>query len=175
MTLGAKRSIYIFSGPCGVGKSTITKAFAGKLGKAVLIEGDEIHSMLPEDADIPWETGLSIVWKNLVSLTKNFHEGGLDVIIDFVVEEELAWFCRQFSEDISIYYIVLRADAETLIKRINARGDHYIIDRSLFLLNKLEASSQNQPYLFDTTDKDPASIIKNLISHIDRYQVVSNE
>ncbi|MGP4079158.1 AAA family ATPase [Pseudalkalibacillus sp. R45] len=164
--------VYIFSGPCGVGKSTITKALAEEMEKVVLIEGDTIHSMFIGKEQPAWDDQLSIVWKNIYAMTKNFIENDLNVIIDFVVESELEWFCEQLSEfDLNMYYVVLRADEDILQKRLIQRKDENLIKRSLFLLDKLENTSSNKPYLYDTTNKRPQEIINHLKDSFKQFRV----
>jgi broad-specificity NMP kinase len=166
------RSIYIISGPCGVGKSTITKALAREMKKVVLIEADLIHSMFVGKEQPQWEEQLSILWQNILSLTKNFIENNLNVIIDCVVESELEWFCKQFSElNVKIHYVLLRADEDILIRRLNKRGDVNLIERSLFLLDKLENILSNKHYLYDTTNKQPVEIINDLKSRFEQFRL----
>ncbi len=163
------RSIYIISGPCGVGKSTITKGLAHKLEKAVLVEGDLISAMFAGEEQPLWEEKLSMVWQNISSLTKNFLLNGYDVVIDYVVEEELEWFCRELQQtglDITLHYYVLRADPEVLVERITRRGDTEMISRSLELLQQLENKKENIPYLYETTNKDPNAIINEIAGNI---------
>ncbi|MGD6777583.1 AAA family ATPase [Sutcliffiella horikoshii] len=159
------RNVYIISGPCGVGKSTITKGLACKLKKAVLIEGDLISAMFVGEEQPAWEEKLSIVWQNLSSLTKNFLLNGYDVVIDYVVEDELEWFCKELDKtglDIILHYYVLRADPEVLVERITRRGDTEMIPRSLELLHQLESKKENVPHLYDTTNKNPNAIINEI-------------
>lgn len=66
-------------------------------------------------------------------------------------------------------YVVLRADEEILMERLNNRGDQYLIERSLFLLNKLENAPANTPYMYDTTHKQPAEVLKDIINHPNFY------
>ncbi|MBW8351305.1 AAA family ATPase [Bacillus sp. IITD106] len=156
--------IYIISGPCGVGKSTVAKEVAKLVPKCALVEGDHLLHFYDDHSMLPWEERLWIAWKNLVDVTKNLLQHKLNVVIDFVVEDELEWFCTYFSHlDITFKYVVLRADKETLVERITDRGDTYMIDRSLFLLNQLENEPFNEPFLYDTTDKEPAEIVKGII------------
>ncbi|WP_404430722.1 AAA family ATPase [Sutcliffiella horikoshii] len=166
------RNVYIISGPCGVGKSTITIGLARKLEKTILIEGDLISAMFVGEVQPPWEEKLSIVWQNLSSLTKNFLRNGYDVVIDYVVEDELEWFCKelhQASFDVTLHYYVLRADPEVLVERITKRGDTDMIPRSLELLHQLENKKENAPHLYDTTNKDPNVIIEEIANNFTYY------
>jgi gluconate kinase len=168
-----EKTIYIVSGPCGVGKSTVAKELSRNLKHAALIVGDDIMSMIEKGYEPPWEEWLSITWKNILSLTRNFVQHDLNVVIDFVVESELEWFCKHISDlNIQIKYIVLRADEDKLIERLNKRGDDHLIDRSLFLLKKLENSVENKKYIYDTTHKQPPEIVHDLI-HLSNFYVAS--
>ena len=161
----AMKTIYIISGPCGVGKSTLAKELAEQVEKSALIHGDDLLHMYSDASSPPWEEKLSIMWKNILSVTNTLLQHDYNVIIDIVVEDELEWFCRHFAHlDVYIKYVVLRADSDILIERINKRGDTYMIERSLFLLNQLENETPfNQSYLYDTTDKKPAEIVRDII------------
>ncbi|WP_173915304.1 AAA family ATPase [Halobacillus sp. Marseille-Q1614] len=170
MSIQSSKSIYIISGPCGVGKSTITKALAQEMEEAALLEGDVIYSMLT--VELSWERHLEIVWQNILSLTRNFVENNLNVVIDYVVESELEWFCKQLTElNVHIYYVVLRADEEVLMKRLNKRGDLQLGKRSLQLLEELEGKKSNQSFLYDTTDKHPSEIAEDLRNRFKQFRI----
>ncbi|NLP52557.1 AAA family ATPase [Bacillus sp. RO1] len=160
------RNVYVISGPCGVGKSTITKGLARKLSKTVLVEGDLISAMFVGEVQPPWDEKLSIVWQNLSNLTKTYLQNGYDVVIDYVVEEELEWFCQELGQtglEFTLHYYVLRADPDVLVKRITKRGDTELIPRSLELLQQLENKKENAPHLYDTTYKAPNVIIDEIL------------
>ncbi|RXZ01470.1 AAA family ATPase [Fictibacillus sp. S7] len=164
--------IYIFSGPCGVGKSTLTKLLAENMEKVVLIHGDDIHSMFVGRDQPSWGDQLSIVWQNTLSITRNFLDHGLNIVLDYVVEDELEWFCQELSGyDVELYYVVLRADEDVLVQRLQERGDGDLIDRSLFLLDQLEDDPANQPYLYDTTNKTPKEILEELRNRFHEFRL----
>jgi hypothetical protein len=121
--------------------------------------------MFKGESQPKWEERLSLTWKNILALTRNFIQHNLNVIIDFVVEDELDWFCKQISDlNVRVKYVVLRADKEKLIERLTIRGDIDSLERSLFLLNKMEKSSSNNSYIYDTTLKQPAEIVEEIIN-----------
>ncbi len=158
------RLIYLISGPIGIGKSTTSKKLAQNVKNCVLIEGDTILDMFDHGAVASWDERLSFTWEHILALTRGFIRKGFNVVIDFVVEEELDWFCKQLSDlQITMKYIVLKADEEKLMERIYMRGDNNSIERSLYLLNKLQSKPSNQPFLCDTTNKQTEEIVNIII------------
>ncbi|WP_257141204.1 AAA family ATPase [Bacillus sp. AFS015802] len=154
-----------------VGKSTTSKLLSQQVKKCVLLEGDSILDMFDFASEASWEERLRLTWESILSLTRNFIQNDFNVVIDFVVEEELDWFCHHIADlQVTLKYIVLRANKETLIERIGKRGDDDSVERSLFLLDKLESTPSNQPYLLDTTLRHPAGIIEGIIQE-PRYTV----
>ena len=165
MNLHTEKMIYIISGPCGVGKSTLAKELANHLEKSALVHGDNFLEMYGAGSEPPWDERLAIMWENILSFTHSLIHHDYNVIIDIVVEDELQWFCKHFSHlNVKIKYVVLRADKDSLIQRITKRGDTYLIDRSLFLLNQLENTPENRLHLYDTTNKQPFNILKDIMS-----------
>lgn len=168
MNKEGEKSIYIISGPYGVGKSTISKALVQEFKEVALIEGDQIKLMVGGQDPPSWEKQLSLIWQNILSLTKNFIKNDLSVIIDYVVESELDWFSKNIP-DVKIHYVVLWADEELLIKRLTKRGEDFLIEGSLYLLNQLESALPNQNYLYDTTNKQPGEIIQDLKNRFSQF------
>ncbi|QHW32910.1 AAA family ATPase [Paenibacillus rhizovicinus] len=168
--IGRKQVIYLISGPLGVGKSTTSKALAQTMQPCVLIEGDHILHMF-QGYSTSWEERLRLSWKNILALTRNFIQDGFDVVVDFVVEDELAWFCSQVADlPANLNYVALMADEPRIIERLHTRGDIQCLDRSLFLRNQMLLSPSNQPFLYDTTMKDTAQIVEDIIAG-DRFRV----
>ncbi len=166
-------SIYLFSGPCGCGKSTLTNAWAKKLvnegrrRQVYVIHGDDFHAGFVEtdykgdfleggkSADVlAWEEILKFNWECILDTAGRALSRGLDVAVDYVVEEELP-LMRRLAERYraKLYYVVLTAGEEAIRQRIAGRGDVEMTERALFLKDELEHRPENQGYLFDTTGK----------------------
>lgn len=175
-------SIYMFSGPCGCGKSTLADAFAKKLvnegyrAQVYVIHGDNFHTGFVETdnkgaffvdgqaADnLAWEEILKFNWECILTVAGKALGRGLDVVIDYVVEEELPLLLRLAEEyQARLYYLALTASEETIRRRITERGDLDLIERALFLKNKLEHMPENQGHLFDNTGKPPEQELAEL-------------
>ncbi len=129
--------------------------------------------MLIGKEELPWEERLSLTWENILSLTRNFVHNEFNVVIDYVIETELDWFCKKNVSDLhaQIRYFVLTAAEDSLIHRLNERGSGDLIERSLFFLkNQLENCASNRRYLYDTTSKPTPEIVKEMVNRSDDYQ-----
>ena len=159
------RTIYIISGACGIGKSTITKKLFEQIKDSVRIEGDFfLHLFEGKEEVMSWEDRIKFSWDNILSTTRTIINYNFDVIIDFVVEEELSWFCENVKDlNVHIKYVVLTADKEQLLKNIQKRGTLDITERSLFLHEKFNNSELHKSFLLDITGKDLQNIAEFII------------
>lgn len=182
-------NIYFFSGPCGCGKSTLAEAFAKKLvnskerQQVYLIHGDDFHEGFIEIDDkgdffvdgqasdaLAWQEILKFNWECLLDVARKALARGLDVVIDYVIEEELPLVQKVADEyDANLYYIVLTASEDAIRQRITKRGDVDMIERALFLKNKLENMPENQGHMFDNTDKSVEDELAEM--DISKFQV----
>lgn len=174
------RVIFI-SGACGCGKTTFVNAYSRYLvshnHKSVyVIHGDDFHRgfVEPEDKDdffvdgqasnqVLWEDILRFNWDCIIATAQRALQDNLDVIIDYVIEDELD-LVKKLAEtnNASLYYIVLTADEDEIEKRIRNRGDVDMIDRALFLKKKLEAMPENQGHIYNNTGKNVKDIIQEI-------------
>lgn len=182
--------IIFISGPCGCGKSTFTDAYAKHLVRlegtpVYVIHGDDFHRgfVEPEEKDaffiggeavdsVQWEEILSFNWDCILATAERALKQNLTVLIDYVIEEELPRV-KALADlyHAPLYYIVLTAGAESLEKRIRERGDTDMIERSLFLKQKLETMPENQGHLYDNTGKTVAEEVAEISKNMERFLV----
>jgi len=156
--------VYLISGPCGCGKSTLAKEMAGLIDHSFLIVGDDLHGFFSEKDDVTWEETLKITWENISSITQNALRNHLNVIIDYVVEDELQQLINALVEfDYELKYMVLVPSESSIQNRITTRGDVELIERGLFLRKKLIETEINIPYLYDNSNKSIQEEIEDIL------------
>lgn len=182
-------NIYLISGPCGCGKSTLTDALANymvkveKRTRVYVIHGDDFHhgfvGMYEEDAfcaeeqefnPLAWQQVLKFNWECIVDVAEKALERGLDVVIDYIVEEELPLLQKLAKEHgAKLYYLVLTASEEAITKRILTRGDDELIERAIFLKKKLDNFPENHGHLYDNTGKIVEEEVTELSKNIEDF------
>lgn len=183
-------NIYFISGPCGCGKSTLTNALADymvkveKQPRVYVIHGDDYHhgfvGMYEEDPDLTdisplsWKEVLKFNWECIIDVAGKALVRGLDVVIDYVVEDEMPLLHKLAdAHNASLYYIVLTASEETIVDRIRKRGDDELVERAKFLKQKLDNIPENQGHLYDNTGKSIDQEVQEIIGKLkeDNYKI----
>ena len=174
--------IIFVSGACGTGKSTFADAYARHLVRichktVYVIHGDDFHRGFaePEEKDdffvdgqpsdrILWKDTLRFNWDCILATAQRALQDNLDVVIDYVIEEELARV-RELAEKnrTPLYYIVLTADADEIERRIQRRGDVDLIGRALFLKKELETMPENQGHIYNNTGKTVEDTVREIV------------
>lgn len=160
----SENTVYIISGPLGVGKSSVSREIALQIIDGVVVEGDVFFLALEDDETITWEKRLQLSLNAIIETTKNHQKSNLNVVIDFAAEVGPTWFQKQFLDlNVIVKYVVLVTDEKTLALRLAERGDSKYLSRSLTLLEKLKTASENQKYLLDVTNKTVIEVAQEII------------
>lgn len=167
------RSIYVISGPAGVGKSTTAKRLVERLERSSYISGDLISHLPVNGRGKPWlcEETNRLTWVNILSLTRNLIDFEYDVVIDYVVyPSDLKWLADQLKDkEINIVYVVLLVDKDTITKRDQLREvSARMGERSLILLQEFEEIMPKDKHRLNTqeyTEEDLDVIIDEILNN----------
>ena len=118
-------SLYIITGPAGVGKSTVSKKLAQNLSKSALIEGDEIYHQVIGGYIPAWKEGnhLQTFWKVCINIVKSYLKDGFDVVFNYIVTPENLALLKNEFKNYTIKFIVLLVDESTLLLRDKERPE----------------------------------------------------
>lgn len=147
-------TIYLITGPAGVGKSTISLKIAQSLDKSVLIEGDTIYHLVEGGYVAPWKEGnyLDFYFKNILSLIKNALEDGFDVVHNYILDKKQIASIKKNFPHAKIKFVCLMVDEETIIQRDKLRDpDCQMGERSLILLQEMKKANFDQNNILDTS------------------------
>ena len=165
-------SLYIITGPAGVGKSTISKLLAENKSKSALIEGDEIYHQVIGGYTEAWKDGnhLDVFWKICVNTIKTYLDEGFDVVFNYIVSPENLELLKEEFKNYKAKFVLLLVDEKKLLLRDSFRPEDFQMkERCITLLNSFKAKNYGQNYILDTSSlsaSEVAQIIENNDSFI---------
>lgn len=148
-------TLYIITGPAGVGKTTISKGLAKRCKKSALIEGDDIYHQVVGGYVQAWKSGnhLKTFWKICINTIKIYLEDGFDVVFNYIVTPENIQLIKSSIQNYNIKFIVLLTDESTLLSRDKQRPiDCQMNERCLTLLNNFKNRKYSPNNILDTTN-----------------------
>ncbi len=160
-------TLYLITGPAGVGKSTISKNIAERLSKSVLIEGDDIYHLVVGSYECAWKEGnhLDYFWDNCLDLMKNSLKYGYDVVFNYILSMEDLKRVKENFKNVTIKFVCLLCDENTLIARDKLRDeDCQMGERCLILLNNFINKNFDRKFILNTNktiDEEVDEILNN--------------
>ena len=148
-------TLYVITGPAGVGKSTISRAIAESLQKSAVIEGDDIYNQVVGGYVLPWLEGnhLDVMWKIVFDSIKTYISAGFDVVLNYIISPEQIAMLKETFPGATIRFAVLIVDDKTLLARDMERPENCRMgDRCLDLLRELKAYDYGYDCYLDSTD-----------------------
>lgn len=145
--------LYLITGPCGIGKSTVSIEIAKRIDKSVLIEGDDIYNFFVGGRISPWKDGapLDLFWDNCIYLINSYLSRGYDVIFNYIIDPKDLEMLRKKFSDYQIIFKVLIAKKDVVIKRDKMRiVDNQMGNRAVALLDKF-INNYSDEFLLDTS------------------------
>jgi 2-phosphoglycerate kinase len=174
MKLKFDQMIYVITGPCGIGKSSISYSLADRYERSAHIDADYLYHMVVGGRVRPWEDDwalLNLLWANIRSVTENFVTRGITPVIDYVIFPEQLGFVKEIAEkhDLKVKYVVLMADEKTVRHRDNCRpSDIQMGERAVILLNEFQEKKMDDRFILDTTNRSIEETISEIIAS-DRF------
>lgn len=157
--------LYVITGPAGVGKTTVTKKLSERLGKCAVLEGDEIYHQVVGGTK-PWLEGnhLDVMWKNLVDLSRNYLEAGIDVVLNYIVYRDRLEQLINSLAKFEIHFVLLMASTEVVTKRDESRDADVQVHRVSAHIEKFNKQGYGSKYFLNTDSKTIDEEIDEILS-----------
>lgn len=161
------QTLYIITGPAGVGKSTISQGLAKRSQKSALIEGDNIYHQVIGGYAQAWkpENHLKTFWKICINTIKIYLEDGFDVVFNYIISPKNIELIKSSIQNYNIKVVILLTDESTLLSRDKQRPINFQMnERCLTLLNNFKNRNYNPKNILDTSNlsiDETLNIIEN--------------
>lgn len=167
-----KIELYVITGPCGVGKSTITNMIAKNLESSAIIEGDDIYHMVIGGYVSPWKDHdkkyTDLFWDNCLDLIDNFINKDISVVFNYIIyPDRLKQIIDKFKDNknLIIKFVVLTTDEKTIRERDKLRPeDCQMGDRAIVVLNEFKEKGYDNKYILDTSNISPEDTTKLILN-----------
>ena len=166
-------TLYIITGPAGVGKSTISNKIASNKNKSVLIEGDDIYHQVVGGYVSPWLEGnhLDTFWKVCINIIRTYLEDGYDVVFNYIIEPDKLDRLKDSFKSYDVKFIVLMVNEDILLKRDKERPeDCQMKERCIVLLNSFKNHNYDEKHILDTSNITIADAV-NMIESENRFML----
>ena len=160
------KTLYLITGPAGVGKTTISNKLASMLDRSALIEGDELYHQVVGSYVSPWKEGnhVDLMWQNAIMLIKNYLDYDYDVVFNYIIQPDKLKMVKDEFKDYQIKFVVLMVDSDTLLKRDQERPlDSQMKDRCLVLLENFKKHNYPEKYILNTDSKKIDECVKDIL------------
>jgi hypothetical protein len=147
--------VLVITGPPGAGKSTVARALAARLDRAVLVRGDDMLGCVVSGFVEPWlpaadhqnRTSLAAT----AAIAREYAVGGYGVIVDAVLGP---WHLDAFLFTLGLRcgYVVLRPDRATTVARAVGRGPGSLTDAEAvgFMWEQFADLGHHEQHVVDT-------------------------
>lgn len=162
--------ILIINGPCGVGKTSISKELSNRLYSCININVDSIHNFIVNSDIIPEH--IEVTDQNVTDLVKNYKNAQFEnIIIDNVYEtpEHLNRIIDSMKKyDNKIIPIRLLCSLDENIKRDASRRNEDVCgkERVCYLYSQLNRYDTQLGCVFDITQKSINVIVNDILIYL---------
>lgn len=166
----------IINGPCGVGKSSVSKYLSKKLKDCIYIKGDDVRSMIVDSQIVLKQ--IMLADKNILSLVENFARAGYkNIIIDNVYEQHTHLLrvveeLQKFNSE--LYVFRLTCDLCENIKRDGQRIPNDVCgkERVIELYNIYRNVGNCMGYVVDVTSISPEEAANEINEYLSMPNMV---
>ncbi len=172
-----QKTVYLITGPAGVGKSTISLALAKTIKSSAHINADLLYHMVVGGHVRPWldnGTYVDLLWDNISRLLENFIARDIEVIVDYIIYPERLNQILKIADKyhFQVCYIVLIADKEELIVRDKQRAaDSTMGKRVLELLAEFNSKEINKNFMLNTTKLTALETVNYISLNKNRFRL----
>lgn len=159
-------TLYLITGPAGVGKSTISNMLANSLNKSILIEGDYVYHLVQGGYISPWKEGnhLKLFWENSLSLIENSLKQGYDVVFNYILHQSDIANIKNKFKNYEIKFAGLTAKEQIILNRDKLRSpENQMGERCLVLLESFNKQNFNKKNIIDTSQLKPEEIVEKIL------------
>lgn len=161
--------IIFLSGSINSGKTTIAELLKKQFPRSAHIEVDTIHDMYDW---IPLEEAIPLNLKNALSLTLNFIEENIDVIITYPLSrDEYEFFNRYLPADVQRFFFTLNPRLDYALTN---RGTRELTEWEIERIKYHYTTGVNNPgfgITLDNTMQTPEETLSDILYYIEQREI----
>jgi len=161
--------IVFISGSINSGKTTIARLLKDQIPNCAHIEVDDLRAMIDW---MPLEEVIPLILQNALSITKNFIEKNISVIISYPLSRsEYEFFNRNLPEDIDRFFFTLNPKLEYALTN---RGTRELTEWEIERIKYHYKSGINNPgfgITIDNTIQTPEETLNEILYYIEQRDI----
>jgi uridine kinase len=161
--------IIFISGSINSGKTTVSKLLAAKIPNTAHIEVDDLRAMINW---MPLEESIPLNLKNALSLTLNFIERNINVIISYPLSKmEYEFFNKSLPLEVERFYFTLSPRIDYVLKNRGTRElTEWEIERIKYHY-KTDVNNPGAGIVIDNTLHTPEETVNEMLYYIEQRDI----